>query len=117
MFEKNLKLSYLLDFYGSVLDEQTLSVMKAYYNDDLSLAEIAAGMGISRQGVHHTVKKGEEQLLFLESRLALAETSRDYSRIKQKLEDALCALSDSPSEKIAIDNIKEAIDIISRKLS
>ena len=59
MFEKNLKLAYLLDFYGDVLDEHTRGVMKAYYDDDLSLSEIAEGVGISRQGVRHVIKKGE----------------------------------------------------------
>ena len=39
MFEKNLKLAYLLDFYGDVLDEHTRAVMKAYYDDDLSLGD------------------------------------------------------------------------------
>ena len=73
MFEKNLRLSYLLDFYGDVLDEHTRSVMKAYYDDDLSLSEIAEGVGISRQGVRHIIKKGEDQLTFLEDRLGLAE--------------------------------------------
>lgn len=72
MFEKNLKLAYLLDFYGDVLDEHTRSVMKAYYDDDLSLSEVAEGVGISRQGVRHVIKKGEEQLTFLEDRLGLA---------------------------------------------
>ena len=73
MFEKNLKLAYLLDFYGDVLDEHTRAVMKAYYDDDLSLSEIAEGVGISRQGVRHVIKKGEEQLSFLEDRLGLAD--------------------------------------------
>ena len=58
MFVKNLKLAYLLDFYEDLLDEHIQGVMRAYYDDDLSLAEIAAGEGISRQGVRHLIKKG-----------------------------------------------------------
>lgn len=81
MFEKNLRIAYLLDFYGNVLDERTRSVMLAYYEDDLSLAEIADGEKISRQGVRHIIKKAEEQLLFLEERLHLAE---DFSAIKEQ---------------------------------
>ena len=71
-FEKNLKVAYLLDFYGEVLDAHTQSIMNAYYSDDLSLSEIADGVGISRQGVRHVIKKGEEQLIFLEEKLGLA---------------------------------------------
>ncbi len=72
MFEKNLRMAYLLDFYGDVLDEHTRTVMMAYYDDDLSLAEIAADEGISRQGIRHIIKRGEEQLTFLEEKLGLA---------------------------------------------
>ena len=40
MFEKNMKIAYLLDFYGDALDDHVSTVMRAYYNEDLSLAEI-----------------------------------------------------------------------------
>lgn len=73
MFEKNMRIAYLLDFYEDLLDPHIGSVMRAYYDDDLSLAEIASGEGISRQGVRHLIKKGEEEIEFLESNLALAK--------------------------------------------
>ncbi len=72
MFEKNLKYAYLIDFYGSLLDGHTEAVMRAYYDDDLSLAEVAGIFGISRQGVRHVIKRGEEQLDLFESHLMLA---------------------------------------------
>jgi predicted DNA-binding protein YlxM (UPF0122 family) len=43
-----------------------------YYNEDLSLSEIADQIGISRQGVRDLIKKAEEELLFLEEKLGLA---------------------------------------------
>jgi len=46
---KNLKLSVLIDFYGDVLTEKQRNVMELYYNEDLSLAEIAEHEKISRQ--------------------------------------------------------------------
>ena len=85
MFEKNLKLAYLLDFYGETLDEHTRSVMKAYYDDDLSLSEIASGLDISRQGVRHIIKKGEEHLEFLEDRLGLAAQQTRLNEVPEKL--------------------------------
>ena len=50
MFEKNLHIGFLLDFYGDVLSERKRTVLDYYYNQDLSLAEIAGEIGISRQG-------------------------------------------------------------------
>ena len=72
MFEKNLNMGYLLDFYGDVLSEKKRNVLDWYYNGDLSLSEIAEEIGISRQGVRDIIKKTEEELLFYEERLGLA---------------------------------------------
>lgn len=72
MFEKNLNIGLLLDFYGEVLAERKRQVLDFYYNDDLSLAEIANEIGISRQGVRDMIKKAEEELNFLEEKLGLA---------------------------------------------
>ena len=106
MFEKNMKISYLLDFYGDVLDTRVRAVMDAYYDDDLSLSEIAEGEGISRQGVRHLIKKGEEHLLFLEERLGLAyhhgeikEAAKDLSLVAQHLKSGDISAADA-AEKI-----------------
>ena len=72
MFEKNMNISFLLDFYGDVLDEKPRALLDLYYNEDLSLAEIAESEGMTRQGVRHVIKKAEQQLLFLENKLGLA---------------------------------------------
>ena len=72
MFEKNMRLAYLIDFYIDLLDEHSQSILRAYYDDDLSLAEIASGVGISRQGIRHIIKKSEELILFYEEKLGLA---------------------------------------------
>ena len=76
MFEKNLQIGYLLDFYGDILPERKRSVMDMYYNEDLSLAEIAVEIGISRQGVRDMIKKTEEELFFYEQNLGLAKKLR-----------------------------------------
>ena len=94
MFEKNMKLAYLLDFYGEALDEHSRSVMKAYYEDDLSLSEIASDEGISRQGVRHIIKRAEEQLSFLEDRLGHMAYYSELASIA----DALTALAERLQE-------------------
>ncbi len=85
MFEKNLELGYLLDFYGELLSARKRSVMDMYYNEDLSLAEIAAEIGITRQGARDLIKKSEEELLFFEEKLGLAKKLKDASQTAAEL--------------------------------
>jgi len=72
MFEKDMNISFLLDFYGDILSDKQRTVLSDYYNEDLSLAEIAQNAGITRQGARHIIKKAEEELIFLETKLGLA---------------------------------------------
>ena len=106
MFEKNMRIALLLDFYGEALDEHTKEIMTSYYEDDLSLSEIANGENISRQGVRHIIKKGEEQLDFLESKLKLAELYDSLSAAASKLNRVKAALLDSQG------SIEEVIKLI-----
>jgi len=73
MYEKNLKMGYLLDFYGDILTDRKRNVLDMYYNEDFSLGEIAEEIGISRQGVRDIIKKTEEELIFLEEKLGLSK--------------------------------------------
>ncbi len=75
MFEKNLAIAALLDEYAAVLTERHRVLLNYYYNEDLSLAEIATLVGISRQGVRDGIKKAEEELFFLERGLSLMQRS------------------------------------------
>ena len=43
---KDLRITFLLDFYGDMLTEKQREVVECYYNEDLSLAEIAEEKGI-----------------------------------------------------------------------
>ena len=92
MFEKNLEISFLLDFYGDVLSERKRTVLDYYYNLDLSLAEVAQEIGISRQGVRELVKKAEEELVFYEEKLGLAKRFRTTQK---NAEDLLLLLRDT----------------------
>jgi predicted DNA-binding protein YlxM (UPF0122 family) len=93
MFEKNLELGYLLDFYGELLSERKRAVMDMYYNEDLSLSEIASEIGISRQGARDIIKKCEEELLFFEEKLGLAQKMQSVSRCATELKELSSRLS------------------------
>lgn len=103
MFEKNLEIGYLLDFYGELLSDRKRSVMDMYYNEDLSLSEIAAEIDISRQGVRDIIKKCEDELLFYEEKLGLAKKLKSVENTASELFKASenCDLPESVNVKIA----------------
>ncbi|MBR7184188.1 MAG: YlxM family DNA-binding protein [Clostridia bacterium] len=91
MFEKNLTIGYLLDFYGELLSDRRRELMSLYYNEDYSLAEIADEVGISRQGVRDAIKRGEEELCNLEEKLGLAARFAELQALSDRLEAILAS--------------------------
>lgn len=87
MATKNLEISVLCDIYSALLPEKQRLALEYYYDDDLSLAEIAENVGISRQGVRDQIKHAEAQLLALENALHLYEKSQKTERILSELSE------------------------------
>ena len=69
----DVKITMLLDLYGEALTQKQRDYLGYYYNDDLSLSEIAENEGITRQGVRDAVKRAEAVLYDLESKLRFSE--------------------------------------------
>ena len=69
---KNLDFVLLLDCYGSLLTDRQRALLEGYYDEDLSLAELAEPLGISRQAVHDSIRRGERQLEQFESQMGIA---------------------------------------------
>ena len=59
--DKKIEISMLWQIYGALLTEKQKEYIDYYYNEDLSLAEIAQNDGITRQGVRDIIKKGEKE--------------------------------------------------------
>lgn len=71
--EKNVKISMLCQIYGKLLTEKQYEFLDNYYNNDLSLSEIAENYNITRQAVRDNIKKGEHKLLEIEEKLKIME--------------------------------------------
>ena len=82
---KNLAISELLDIYAPVLTEKQRDVIELYYNEDLSLAEIAEHCGITRQGVRDSIKRGESVMIELEERLGFAKKMQSLVRAAEQI--------------------------------
>lgn len=83
---KDLKVSLLLDFYGGILTDKQLDALELYYNEDLSLAEIAQHTKITRQGVRDSIKRGEAILFEMEEKLGFY---KKYHDIGEKVNEVL----------------------------
>ena len=109
MFEKNLEIGYLLDFYGDVLSERKRTVLDYYYNDDLSLAEIAEDQGITRQGVRDAIKRAEQQLTDMEACLGLARRFGEMREGLSKICDETLKIAEFNRQYVLSDEIEESV--------
>lgn len=91
---KDLKISYLLDFYGEMLTAPQREMVEAYHNEDLSLGEIAEERNISRQGVRDAVKRAEQQLLEMEEKLGLVKRFHEVREGLAAICDCALAIQD-----------------------
>lgn len=71
MLDKNVEVCLLLDFYGNLLTERQREIMSLYYEDNLSLTEVANELKISKQGVADSIKRSEKSLYEMEEKLQL----------------------------------------------
>ena len=114
--EKNMELSLLLDFYGELLSEKVRKATELYYNDDLSLSEVAEDMGITRQGVRDLIKRAEGNLYGYEQKLGLYKRFLEMQKGLGSLKDSLVkakSLLDSNTDRSEIDKeISGMIDLV-----
>lgn len=110
---KDLNVTILLDVYGQLLTEKQRNAIDMYYNEDLSLSEIAENMGITRQGVHKCIRTAEEYLTQLEETLGFAEKYRKICDICEKLtaltDDNVSGAAEKEKMKTLIEDIKNTI--------
>ena len=86
---KKVDLAFLSAFYGGLLTEKQRRVLSLHCEEDLSLGEIAADVGISRQAVHETISRAAARLNEMEVSLGVAARFR---RMEAGLQEALDAL-------------------------
>lgn len=108
MLEKTEHMVLLIDFYGPLLTDKQQYVLNLYYENDLSLSEIAEELNITRQAVFDILKRAEYSLLEYEKKLGLV-AKFDYTRLKlQELYELLD--TDNIEKDRALKILEELID-------
>jgi len=111
--EKNVKISMLCQIYGKLLTEKQFTFLDDYYDNDLSLSEIAENNNITRQAVRDIIKKGENKLFEYEEKLGFMKRMLNQ---EERIEHILSELN-----KIKIDDsdkkISKILDEIRKELN
>ncbi|MCM1252351.1 MAG: DNA-binding protein [Clostridium sp.] len=100
--EKIVEQGLLYDFYGELLTEHQRQIYEGIVYENLSLSEIAAEAGISRQGVHDIVKRCDKALMEYEEKLKLIAR---FLKIKEQIKE-IDALSKRYEQDEKEDKIK-----------
>lgn len=88
MKSNTFQMSLLFDFYGELLTEKQRELFDLYYNEDLSLTEIAEHAGITRQGVRDAIVRGESLLRDAEERLGFVARYAGYETKLDQIAEA-----------------------------
>ena len=113
--DKNVKVSMLLDIYGKLLTEKQYFLLDDYYNQDLSLSEIAENEGITRQAVRDNLKKGENKLFEYEEKLGfMKKTLMQEDTIGAILSEIVKIENKSSDKEIAsiLQDVKDKLNCL-----
>ena len=113
--EKKVEISMLWQIYGKLLTEKQYEYIDYYYNNDLSLSEIAENDNITRQAVRDIIKKGERKLFeFEEKLLFMKKTINQEQKIQQVLWNLTKIQKDSSDKQVTsiLEEIKKELNCL-----
>lgn len=121
MKQQAYRMALLFDFYGDVLTDRQKEFYDLYYNEDLSLAEIAEHYNITRQGVRDVIVRAEAILSDLEDKTGLI---RRFHAMRSQLDqvmntaDALlehCSQYNDERLNALVSQIRDAAETMSKE--
>lgn len=90
----------LLDYYGDLLTRHQVEILNDYYNEDLSMTEIAENLQISKSAVQDLIKRSLVQLNNYEKALHLISKDNKLSCILEEMKNEDNDLLNSYIKKI-----------------
>ena len=113
--DKKIEISMLCQIYGKLLTEKQFDYINDYYNNDLSLSELAENYNITRQAARDNIKKGENKLFEYEEKLQIMKTKlRNEKKIEDILEQITKIQTNYSDKQIAkiLENVKKQLTTI-----
>ena len=100
------RMALLYDFYGEMLTDRQKEFYDLYYNEDLSLAEIAENYGITRQGVRDVIVRAEAILTELEDKTGIIKRFHKMQEQFAQMETAVDAIAKRNDERWQDDEVE-----------
>ena len=114
------RMALLFDFYGDLLTERQKEFYDLYYNEDLSLAEIAENYGISRQGVRDVIVRAEAAMTEIEDKTHIIrrfkQTQKEVAALEAAADRLLKAVNERNYNDAMLDEIANLIKANAAKL-
>ena len=107
------RMALLYDFYGDMLTDRQKEFYDLYYNEDLSLSEIAENYGISRQGVRDVIVRAEATLTELEDKTGII---RRFHVMQDELRGLLADV-DAIAQRNAAQYRDDEIEALTERIS
>ena len=95
------RMAMLYDFYGDLLTDRQKEFYDLYYNEDLSLAEIAENYGITRQGV-----RDEAYLTEIEDKTGLIRRFHTMQSQLREIADCVRQVTDLNDKRLGSDELE-----------
>ena len=111
--DKKIQISMLCQIYGKLLTEKQFEYINDYYNNDLSLAELAENYGITRQAARDNIKKGENKLFEYEEKLQIMKTTLNTEKKIGKILAQIANINAKNSD----EEIAEILESIKNELA
>ncbi|SEO56132.1 YlxM family DNA-binding protein [Propionispora vibrioides] len=112
MLDKVLRMGFLYDFYGALLTEKQRQCLEMHYLSDLSLAEMAEQLGVTRQAVHDILRRAEQLLDEYETKLKLIERFQHEQQTISQVYGLISSLSDEVKQLEPVNRSLHILELL-----
>lgn len=117
MKNQTFRMTMLFDFYGELLTERQKEFYELYYDEDLSLSEIAENYGISRQGVRDVIVRAEAYMTEIEDKTGLVKRFMQRTPHLETIEAATAELRKLNYRRYEDSRIDELVTVIDNEIA
>ena len=115
MKNQTYRMTMLFDFYGELLTDRQKEFFDLYYNEDLSLSEIAENAGISRQGVRDVIVRAEGIMQEIEDKTGLIRRFEQMRGHLSSIQSAAVEIKTINYRQYEDSRLTELADLIHRE--